>query len=603
MGIILGLAGLPPDEMYILDSVFLALAVGAVTVTLMGLADDIWGLTPWQKILGQVLVASVLVVNGMGNALTARILESLGATGIAADPNSVTCLAAAFVTAVIVLGTNSMNLIDGHDGLASGVTFLMATAFACVVASSEATGRMYPDVVCTLCLMTCVAAMGATLGFLPHNFHPATIFLGDAGSNLLGYLMAVIALMLSDSLGPSVLIPCLLIWGLPLADTSFAILRRWIQHRPLFKADRGHAHHVLMRKGFSVRMTALVLYGVAGSMAASGVAVKHFSLDSNVPGLAAILILAGIGIVAVLRPATRPVRLPKPACAILDVGDMAQPSATVSDTPPVVSVRGTRLCAITEAQCVDYLLRELEAGRGGFGITVNLEIFRQCQADAASREIVDGCDLWVADGMTILWASRLQGTPLPERVCGSNLIWSLSAGAAEHGRSVYFLGGNPGTAERAARILSQRYPGFRVAGAYCPAFGFERNEAEIDTIRQRIADARPDIVYIALGFPKGEHLIQRIRTAAPAAWWLGVGISFSFVCGDVKRAPAWMQHSGLEWVHRLMQEPRRLGQRYLIHGPCAAFPLLAACAWQGVRGLLRDDTPAMPAHGAEAQKP
>jgi N-acetylglucosaminyldiphosphoundecaprenol N-acetyl-beta-D-mannosaminyltransferase len=282
-----------------------------------------------------------------------------------------------------------------------------------------------------------------------------------------------------------------------------------------------------------------------------------------------------------------------------DTTEHVEPAAAIPATPPTIHIGGTPLFAITEAECVEYVLGSLRAGRGGFGITVNLEIFRLCHADRACRAHLDAGDLWVADGMTILWASRLQGTPLPERVCGSNLIWSLTAGAARDGRSVFFLGGNPGTAEQASMLLAGRYPGLRVAGTYCPAFGFENDADEIQTIRARISAARPDIVYVALGFPKGERLIQRIRAAAPGAWWLGVGISFSFVCGEVKRAPVWMQHAGLEWLHRLIQEPRRLGKRYLVHGPCAAFPLLARCALQRLRGLGHSDEAMVAARGVQ----
>jgi N-acetylglucosaminyldiphosphoundecaprenol N-acetyl-beta-D-mannosaminyltransferase len=141
--------------------------------------------------------------------------------------------------------------------------------------------------------------------------------------------------------------------------------------------------------------------------------------------------------------------------------------------------------------------------------------------------------------------------------------------------TVFFLGGNPGAAERAADELARRQPELKVAGIHCPPFGFDKDAAELARIRQMLAEARPDIVYVGLGFPKQERLIEKLRPSLPKAWFLGIGISFSFVAGQVKRAPRFMQRLGLEWVHRLAQEPGRLLKRYLIHGIPFAIVLLA----------------------------
>ena len=185
--------------------------------------------------------------------------------------------------------------------------------------------------------------------------------------------------------------------------------------------------------------------------------------------------------------------------------------------------------------------------------------------DAEFRRLIGPATLFVADGMPLVWASRLQGTPLPERVPGSNLISILSHGAAGRGRSVFLLGGDEGTAEGAADVLLSRDPDLRIAGTLYPPMGFENDPEEMGRIRDTLADSSPDIVYVALGSPKQERLIRGIRDLLPGAWWVGVGISFSFLTADVRRAPTWMQRVGLEWVHRLAQEPGRLARRYLLH--------------------------------------
>jgi N-acetylglucosaminyldiphosphoundecaprenol N-acetyl-beta-D-mannosaminyltransferase len=185
--------------------------------------------------------------------------------------------------------------------------------------------------------------------------------------------------------------------------------------------------------------------------------------------------------------------------------------------------------------------------------------------------------------MPLIWASRLQGTPLPERVSGSHIIWSIPRAAAERGRSVFLLGGAPGAADACAQVLRSRFPALVITGTYCPPFGFENSDAEMAKIREAVAASPADIVFVALSFPKGERLIERIRAAAPRAWWIGVGISFSFVAGDVKKAPRWLQVAGLEWMHRLVQEPRRLARRYLVDGLPFAARLLTGSAWRGLR--------------------
>ena len=182
------------------------------------------------------------------------------------------------------------------------------------------------------------------------------------------------------------------------------------------------------------------------------------------------------------------------------------------------------------------------------------------------RRHFHSADLVLADGMPLVWASRLQATPLPERVAGSDLIWSLSRRAATRGASVYLVGGNPGSAEAAAGVLRDAAPGLEVAGAHSPPMGFLDDDGERLRTERAVAESDPDIVYVGLPLDKQVELIPRLRERLPHAWFLGLGISFSFVCGEVRRAPDWMRSTGLEWIHRLSQEPQRLTRRYLLEG-------------------------------------
>lgn len=249
------------------------------------------------------------------------------------------------------------------------------------------------------------------------------------------------------------------------------------------------------------------------------------------------------------------------------------------DDLPWVALRGARVSAITEAQSIALIEHEIDSGRGGWVITVNLDHLRRFVHDVEYHKLCKRATLLVADGMPLVWASRIQGGPtLPERIAGSNMVWRLSAALAHRRRSLFLLGGSPGTAEASGQILAQRYPGLRIAGTECPPLGFERDPAAMESLHRKLRETAPDMVYVALGSPKQEVLIDRLRQDYPATWWIGVGISFSFICGQVRRAPRWMQHTGLEWVHRLQQEPRRLARRYLLDGVPFGLDLLARAA-------------------------
>jgi N-acetylglucosaminyldiphosphoundecaprenol N-acetyl-beta-D-mannosaminyltransferase len=227
---------------------------------------------------------------------------------------------------------------------------------------------------------------------------------------------------------------------------------------------------------------------------------------------------------------------------------MTVPHSSLLEAPSrqsEITLARVRLNAIRRLECVQHVLDSLAIGRGGWIATANLDHLRRLQHPGDFRRIYESASLVLADGMPLVWASYLQGTPLPERVAGSDLIYSLTAGASGAGFSVFLLGGDEGTAEAAAERLIVKYPDLRVAGTHCPPVGFEKDPLQMAQLRKVVAESKADIVYVALGSPKQEVLIDQVRDVLPKAWWLGVGISFSFVCGEVKRAPQWF--SGSVW--------------------------------------------------------
>ena len=229
-----------------------------------------------------------------------------------------------------------------------------------------------------------------------------------------------------------------------------------------------------------------------------------------------------------------------------------------------VRVAGLNFDALSEEQVVAWIVGDLRDGRGGWVVTVNIDICRRISRDPAAGDLVSRASLVVADGMPLVWAARLRGDPLPERVAGASLIFTLSAAAAAAGKSVYLLGGRPGVPQQAAAELARRCPGLLVAGVDAPPAGFDREPGEFAAVRKKLAEARPDIVFVGLGFPKQERVIAAFAADLPGAWFIGCGAAIPFAAGTLPRAPQWMQRLGLEWVFRLISEPRRLFRRYLV---------------------------------------
>jgi len=239
----------------------------------------------------------------------------------------------------------------------------------------------------------------------------------------------------------------------------------------------------------------------------------------------------------------------------------------LQESPPVVQIEGIPFVALNLKETANWIISRHTQGYGGWVVTPNIDILRRLLLDQSFHTLVSSeTTIFTADGTPIIWISRLLGTPLPERVAGSDLFIELVSEAALHGKSIYLLGGNPGVAETAAAILQKQFSSLCIAGFYSPPFGFENDPEEMAKISKLMETARPDIIFVGLGSPKQEHLIASLRELLPNSWWLGIGVSFSFVAGDVRRAPIWMRKIGLEWLYRVLQEPKRLFKRYFLVG-------------------------------------
>jgi N-acetylglucosaminyldiphosphoundecaprenol N-acetyl-beta-D-mannosaminyltransferase len=215
---------------------------------------------------------------------------------------------------------------------------------------------------------------------------------------------------------------------------------------------------------------------------------------------------------------------------------------------------------------LDAIVRLVREGRGGTVFTPNVDHVVQAEHDLAFREAYARATLSLVDGMPVMWAARWLGTPLPEKLSGSDLFEPLVERAAAEGLKIALVGGAPGVAELAAENLKRRLPHLQVVETMAPRIGLTATDEERACV-ERLAKAKADLVFVCFGAPKQELFSDRNRQVLAPAVLIGFGAVVDFAAGTVPRAPAWMSRSGLEWAFRLGREPKRLAARYLLRDP------------------------------------
>jgi N-acetylglucosaminyldiphosphoundecaprenol N-acetyl-beta-D-mannosaminyltransferase len=240
-----------------------------------------------------------------------------------------------------------------------------------------------------------------------------------------------------------------------------------------------------------------------------------------------------------------------------------------------VGVWGLRLAPLTFDETIARVHQLVNDGEPTFFITANVHYAMLTASDPRLTRVNEKAAFLVADGMPLVWASRGQKTPLPERVAGADLLPALCGDAARSGYRVFLLGGGPGAGEEAARRLLERLPRLQIVGIEAPVLE-NLSQREHEQLRARIRQARPDLLFAALGQPKGELWLAEnyLRLGVPVS--VQVGAALDFVAGRVPRSPRLLQRVGMEWAYRLYREPLRLTTRY------------ARNAWFALRMLARD---------------
>ena len=227
------------------------------------------------------------------------------------------------------------------------------------------------------------------------------------------------------------------------------------------------------------------------------------------------------------------------------------------------AILGIPFDCVTIPEALDAIEAMVQSRRPHQLVTANVDFLVQSLTDVELRRILVEADLVLCDGTPLVWASKWLGHALPERVAGADLVPLLIERAVEHQFRIFFLGGKAEVAARAVQRLKQSFPTLQIAGHYSPPFAplLKMDHREI---RRRVRAVKPDILLVSFGCPKAEKWIAMNYQSLGVPVCVGVGATIDFLAGEVKRAPEWMRHCGMEWVYRFLQEPTRLGPRYAL---------------------------------------
>ncbi len=326
-----------------------AVVLGMVAIMFTGLADDLWGWHPRLKVAGQLVAAAALAIQDIGVRVAAGVLKPVA---VWLDPvlgsenlvfviplpgggelpvDAIYWAGTAIIAVFVIGGCNAANLVDGLDGLLSGVTAIIVVGLLCIsllmALQAPPAGDVGQDSLAGARIVLCLALLGAVLGFLPHNFNPATIFLGDCGSHLIGYLCVVIILMFGEFGQTHLVFAGLIVFSLPIMDTMLAIIRRWLAGTPMSAADDQHVHHQLKRGLGGVKKAVFAMYGFSLAFAILGVTLAALvmltEMRVRIVYVIALVLFGFFGVIAVKaarrqvrrEPATQgsPATLPPPA--------------------------------------------------------------------------------------------------------------------------------------------------------------------------------------------------------------------------------------------------------------------------------------------------
>lgn len=212
-------------------------------------------------------------------------------------------------------------------------------------------------------------------------------------------------------------------------------------------------------------------------------------------------------------------------------------------------------------QVIDQLIQD---NKNAYVVTPNVDHIVQLETNKELQAVYKNASLILTDGKPLLWIAKWYGTPIKEKISGSDLFPLICKMAAEKGYKMFFLGAAEGVALKAANNLMNKFKGLKIVGTYSPPIGFEENSVEMNKIKLMIKASEADILVVGLGCPKQEKFMYHHCKELGVPISFGLGASFDFEAGNIKRAPRWMSEHGLEWLFRILQDPKRMAKRYFV---------------------------------------
>lgn len=392
----------------------------------------------------------------------------------------------------------------------------------------------------------CAALAGAGLATVPFALRNPQFNIGWATSLTLGFLIAqAAALGFIQSAAFFILFFSIIAFGLPLLDVSFLQIRASLRGQEInVEEQRYRLHEALLRRGVAP-MKITLLYLVMGTwFCVLGVLASRLVVELGIPIWLIVLRILGLFFLFFTG-----------LVAFISLARVWMRRGEHEVIPEEIEAFGVRISPVSMHEAMDKIEGFIRSGQPHHVVTSDANSILRAQEDDEYAAIVRRAALIAPDGFGVVWGARLMNLPIYERVTGVDMVTGICQRAAKNGFSIYILGSEPGIAATAAEKLAERYPGLRVAGTQ---HGFwKRDGISDEEIVQRIHDAKPDVLFVAFGIPAQEKFIAQHFDALKVPVSLGVGGSFDVYSEKLKRAPEYIQRSGLEWIYRVWQEPWR----------------------------------------------
>jgi exopolysaccharide biosynthesis WecB/TagA/CpsF family protein len=382
------------------------------------------------------------------------------------------------------------------------------------------------------------ALAGAGLASLPIALRFPSFNIGWSATLAMGFLLAQVSVVgLFKNVAFTILALMLLVFGLPLLDVSFYSVRAARRGKNVSREEnRLRLHRALIDRGISPAKVSLLYLSIAAYLCVLGVffvVLGHWNVLLRTV-LVAVLLFAG-------------------SLVFFSVARVLMRRVEGEEIPEEVEAFGVRISPVSMTEALDKMEEFIQSRQPHHVVTSDANAILRAQEDEEYADIIRRAALITPDGYGVMWGARLLNLPIYERVTGVDMVTGICERAAKKGYSIYILGSAPGVAATAAQKLAERFPGLTVAGTQ---HGYCKPEEEDAVIRQ-IHDAKPDVLFVAFGIPKQEKFIAKHFHEMNVPVSLGVGGSFDVYSERLKRAPEYIQRSGMEWLYRVWQEPAR----------------------------------------------